>query len=91
LYYDDLIFDLSKFIDSSPCALAKIIYEKQILPDGPKIFGRIDFKEFLKLGLYEVQPFIKNHFDSDAFQDFYNKYIILVREYIAKTLRNKAR
>lgn len=55
------------------------------------IFNRVEFNEFLKAGLFEIQPFAKAHFDSDDFKDFLSKYSIISREYIFKSLRNKAR
>lgn len=67
------------------------MYEKQILSESMLIFGRIEFSEFLKLALFELQPFSKEHYDDEEFKDFFNKYAIISREYIFKCLRNKAR
>ena len=89
------------FVDSKPCSLIQLIYEKQILlaesterndmlvlPGGQK---RLPIADFLRKGIFEVHPFVARSFDLSEFSDFLNKYCLVTRELIFKSLRNKTR
>jgi hypothetical protein len=58
-----------------------------IFPAGKKL----PVQDFLRKGLIEVHPFIGKYFDTMDFGEFFNKYSLVVRELICKSLRNKAR
>lgn len=82
---------MRKFIDQNPSSLMKVIYEKQIISGPQEIFGRMNIEEFLKVGLFDIQPFIKHYYDEPDFKDYFSKFVIISREYIINNLRNKAR
>ena len=58
-----------------------------LFPAGKKL----PVQDFLRKGLIEVHPFIGKYFDTMDFAEFFNKYSLVVRELISKSLRNKAR
>ncbi len=59
-----------------------------ILPAGAK---PLPLADFLRKGIIEVHPFVARSFDMSDFSDFLNKYCLVTRELIFKSLRNKSR
>ena len=59
-----------------------------LFPAGHK---PMQIHDFLAKGLKEVHPFILNYIDSTDFGEFFNKYCLVTRELIFKSMRNKAR
>lgn len=83
---------LNKFMDETPCPLARLIYERSMFanPQVVEIFGK-PLDEYLIDSITEVLPFIRKHTFDPFFVEFYKKYCIVVRETLLKKLRNKAR
>ena len=100
-YIEELFSFMKAFVNTKPCSLIHLIYEKQImyaesternemlvLPGGQK---RLPLADFLRKGIIEVHPFVARSFDMTEFSDFLNKYCLVTRELIFKSLRNKSR
>jgi hypothetical protein len=52
---------------------------------------KLPLADFLRKGIIEVHPFVARSFDMTEFSDFLNKYCLVLRELIFKSLRNKTR
>jgi hypothetical protein len=62
--------------------------EMIILPGSAK---KLPLADFLRKGIIEVHPFVARSFDMSEFSDFLNKYCLVTRELIFRSLRNKSR
>jgi len=96
---EELTHLLRSFVESKPCSMIHLIYEKSIIADntGPGevlLFPhgkKLPMQDFLKKGIIEVHPFVGPRFDSGDFSDFMNKFSLVNRELLYKALRNKSR
>lgn len=85
-----------------PCVMARIIYEKTLLPDvlaeegintreffffGIKSF-QIQIKEFLKPEVNEIHSKSVENWPFEIFGEFMDKYAIMFRETVLRHLRN---
>jgi hypothetical protein len=59
-----------------------------IMPAGAK---PLPLADFLRKGIIDVHPFVARSFDMSEFSDFLNKYCLVTRELVFKSLRNKSR
>ena len=96
---EELHFLLRAFVESKPCSLTQLVYERSIIADNTApgellLFPqgkKLPIQDFLKKSIIEVHPFVGPRFDSSEFTDFLNKYSLVQRELLYKALRNKSR
>jgi hypothetical protein len=88
-------------VNQKPCSFISLAYEKSILTADsndrndmiimPRGVKPLPIADFLRKGIIEVHPYVARSFDMSEFSEFLNKYCLVTRELIFKSIRNKSR
>ncbi len=82
---EELIHLLHAFVETKPCSLIHLIYEKSLIADNTApgevllfpLGKKLPMQDFLKRSIVEVHPFVGPRYDSSEFTEFLGKYSLV--------------
>ena len=83
-----------QLIAEKPCALVRIALESAMFEQKDNdtlFFGEESWAAFLQREVSQQHPFIKNFSSEQVWQEFFEKYQLMTREFLMTCLRNTSR
>ena len=82
-------------ISEKPCGWIRIALERVIFIESEhgenSFFGEESFESFMRRDVQAIHPLYKPFMNEQLWNDFFEKYILMTREYLLTCLRNPAR
>ena len=91
-----MVAKFDQFISEKPCSLVRIAVEKAMFVEQKEfnelvLFNVEPFNAFIKREMLQIHTFIKPYTNEQVFTEFFDKYILMVKESLNVTLRNPSR
>lgn len=92
IIYYEIIGKFDKLLSEKPCSFVRLAFEKAMFVDNSGnetiLFNEEPFESFIRRHVVEIHPFIKPFLSEQVWTEFFEKYLMMMKELMFVCLRN---
>ena len=90
-----IVYAFDGLVADKPCAFVRVAFETAMFVQADHnehvFFGEEFFSAYLRREVFHLHPFIRNFEQEQCWIEFYEKYLLMSKEYLLSCLRNPSR